>query len=318
MEVQSNNKGYKVTSYIALAVCGLIFCVTIGVAFFCGIKFSKPIIEDMTFRTPKSSTNGSDYDFAARLFTPRDGKKTHPVIIVSHGYNSTMENCEDVAEYYANKGIAVIVFDFVGGSRNSSTEVHSSEMTAMTEMTDYEIVLDYVKNNDAFDKDNFFISGQSFGGLIATAVAERHQDEIRGVILYYPAYYMADYASEVLAKGPTKKMTDDDDEDQKSDVNVSTENGDLYDWDNLLVSETYLKELSAMDMRGIIRNLNKDVMVLQGDLDEDVTLESTQSFMPYFPSAKLVIITDGEHGFFDEQLLQAEQESTKFMNERLR
>lgn len=266
----------------------------------------------MVFQTPKSSTNGSDYDFNAEIFTPRDGMPTHPVIIVSHGYNSTMENCEDVAEYYANHGFAVIVFDFVGGSRNSSTTVHSSEMTAFTEITDYEIVLNYVENNDAYDNNNIFISGQSFGGLIATVVAEKHKDEIRGVVLYYPAFYMADYAAEVLAKGPTEEKT------KRDYVDVSFENGQLYDWDNLLVSEKYLTELSETDIRGIIGRLNKDTIVLQGDIDDDVTLESTQYFMQFFPSAELIVIKDGEHGFFDEQLLEAEVESTRFMKDRLK
>ncbi len=116
-----NRKAYKITSVIVITFISIVLAATLGIAVYCGISFSKPIIEDMVFQTPKSSTNGSDYDFNARIFTPRDGMPTHPVIIVSHGYNSTMENCEDVAEYYGNKGFAVIVFDFVGGSRNSST-----------------------------------------------------------------------------------------------------------------------------------------------------------------------------------------------------
>lgn len=309
--INDTPRSYRITTYIVLIVCGLILAGTLALAVYAGITFSKPIITDMTFQTPKSSTNGSDYDFAARLFTPRDGKKVHPVMIVSHGYNSTMENCEDVAEYYANEGIAVIVFDFVGGSRNSSTEVHSSEMSTFTEVTDYEIVLQYVENNEAFDKNNIFISGQSFGGLIATVVAQKHQDEIRGVVLYYPAYYMSDYASTVLAMGPTENLND------KTKEMASTDNGSLYDWDNLLVSEQYLKELSEMDIRGIISGINKDVIILQGDIDEDVTLESTRSFMPYFKSAQLEVIQGGEHGFFDEQLLQAEKASMKFINERI-
>lgn len=302
---------YNVVTYLVLTVITLIFLMTLVIAFYCGIVFKKPIITEMTFQTPKSSTNGSDYDFDAKIFTPRDGMDKHPVIIVSHGYNSTMENCEDVAEYYASKGIAVIVFDFVGGSRNSSTQVHSSEMTAFTEITDYEIVLNFVENNEEFDNNNIFVSGQSFGGLIATVVAQKHQDEIKGVVLFYPAYYMADYSKEVLLRGPTENLSDG-----ANDM-VSYDNGNLYDWDNLLVSEQYLRELSELDIRSTIVGINKDVIILQGDIDDDVTLESTESFMPYFKSAQLVIIKDGEHGFFDEQLLQAEKASTEFMKNHI-
>ncbi len=306
----SNNKIYNRVTYVVMALGLLLLVAIIAIATYVVIEFAGPYVMSMTFQTPKSSVS-DDYDFDAKIYTPRDHKKTHPVIIVSHGYNSTMENCEDVAEYYSERGIATIVFDFVGGSRNSSTGVHSSEMTAYTEITDYEIVLDYVKEHDEYDNNNIFISGQSFGGLIATVVAEKHQDEINSVVLFYPAYYMADYAKTVLEEGPTEQATDD------SPNIISTENVNLYDWDGLLVSEKYLTELSETDIRGIISNLHKDVLILQGDIDDDVTLSSTQYYMTFFPSAQLVIIKDGEHGFFDEQLLQAEEASYQFMTEHL-
>ena len=304
-------KIYNRITYIVMILGVLIFVGIITFATNIIIKYEGPYVRSMTFQTPKSSVS-NDYDFEAKIYTPRDHKKTHPVIIVSHGYNSTMENCEDVAQYYSERGIATIVFDFVGGSRNSSTGVHSSEMTSYTEITDYEIVLSYVESHDEYDSNNIFISGQSFGGLIATIVAEKHQDEINAVVLYYPAFYMADYAKIVLAEGATEQLTDD------APDYISTENGNLYDWDGLLVSEKYLTELSETDIRGIISNLHKDVIILQGDMDDDVTLESTQYYLSFFPSAQLVIIQGGEHGFFDEQLLQAEEASYQFMSEHLR
>lgn len=71
------------------------------------------------------------------------------------------------------------------------------------------------------------------------------------------------------------------------------------------ISHKHLTELSQIGIRDKIRAFNKDVIVLQGDIDDDVTLDSTNYFMQFFPSAELVVIKDGEHGFFDEQLEQA-------------
>ena len=142
-------------------------------------------------------------------------------------------------------------------------------------------------------------------------MAEKHKDEIKGVVLFYPAFYMADHASEVLQQGPTENIRNSGPND------ISYDNGQLYDWDNLLVSERYLNELSQIGIRDKIRALNKDVIVLQGDIDEDVTLDSTNYFIQFFPSAELVVIKDGEHGFFDEQLEQAEKASIRFMKNRL-
>lgn len=45
-----------------------------------------------------------------------------------------------------------MIFDFVGGSHNSSTTYHSANMTPMTEVYDYENVLEYVKSSDQFDE----------------------------------------------------------------------------------------------------------------------------------------------------------------------
>ncbi len=292
------------------SIIGLIVMAAISVCMTFGIdayKDSQPKVTTLEFETPKSAVEGENYNFEAELFEPNDGKSVHPVVIIAHGYNSTMDNCEDVATAYTQAGYAAIVFDFVGGSRNSSTQVHSSEMTTFTEVTDYEIVLDYVLESDSFDHDNVFISGQSFGGLIATVVAEKNQDRINSVVLFYPAYNMVDNSGKVLEAGVT--------EDMKSSDEVSE---NLYSWDGLLVSERYLTELNSLDITGIIGNLNKDVIIMQGDLDTDVTLESTQEFLQYFPSARLVIITGGSHGFWGEQLEQACNESIEFLNTHLK
>ena len=289
----------------------LIVIIALVVSGFCCIKFRNPYkIQELSFETPKSSEDDA-YTFDGELITPRDGKKVHPVVIISHGYNSKMENCEDVAKAYADEGYAALVFDFVGGSRKSSTQVHSSQMTTFTEITDYEIVLDYVKKSDAFDQDNVFLSGQSFGGLITTAVAAKHQDEINAVVLFYPAYNMVEDAADVLEAGPAEKKSGTKD-------NSLIADGELYSWDGLLVSEKYLTELHDMDIVGIIKSIDKDVLILQGDQDTVVPIESTETFLPYFQSVEMVTIEGGEHGFYDSCLTQAEEAGIRFLNAHLK
>lgn len=292
---------------------GIIFIIMtiLIVSGICYFKFRSVYeIQSLVFETPKSKLD-ENYKFNGELITPRDGKKTHPVVIISHGYNSSMDNCEDVAKAYAKAGYSAVIFDFVGGSRNSSTQVHSSNMTTFTEIKDYEIVLDYVKKSDAFDKDNIFLSGQSFGGLVATVVAEKHQQDINAVVLFYPAYNMVENSAKVLEKGPAKK--------KKGTVDGSvTTNGDLYLWDGLLVSEKYLNELNSLDIVEIIKNIRNDVIIIQGDKDDDVTIESTKSFLPNFQSVKMVTIEGGEHGFSDNYLVQAEKAAIEFLDSHIK
>ncbi|MGI5931136.1 MAG: alpha/beta hydrolase family protein [Eubacterium sp.] len=255
-------------------------------------------VTNLTFTTPSLKNGEAPYEYQGLLYEPRDFRVKHPVIIIAHGYNSSMANCEDAAVKYNKAGYAVVLFDFVGGSRKSTTRVHSKDMTTITEVTDMERVLEWVKKQKRFDQSNVFLSGQSFGGLIATMCASRNQDEIRGLVLYYPAYNMVEQAGDYLKKA---ERTDG-----------------LVPWDGLLVSERYLKELHSLDIKKIIQSLTKtDAIIMQGDSDTEVPLKSTEEFVPYFPQVKLVKIIGGEHGFSGTQLDQACKESIGFMNTHL-
>lgn len=260
---------------------------------------SEPKVTNLSFQTPPQYKTKKSYTYKGLLYEPRDMKSTHPVIVLAHGYNSSMSRCEAAAKKYNAAGYAVVLFDFVGGSRKSTTTVHSRNMTTMTEVTDMNRVLDWVEKQDRFDQNNIFLSGQSFGGLIATMCASRNQDRIRGLVLYYPAYNMVEQAGDYLKKAKSRT--------------------DLVPWDGLLVSTKYLHELNQLDIKSVIKSLTDvDAIIMQGDSDTEVPLESTKQFLKYFPEVRMVKIRNGHHGFSGSQLEQACKESIRFMNSHLK
>lgn len=292
---------------LIIIISCIVAVLVVAAVVFCVYYFSKPKETEMTFVTGVSDEQPDGYEISATIYEPRDDKSSHPVVIIGHGYNSSMDNCADTADYYCDSGYSVIVFDFVGGSRNSSTEYHSANMTPMTEVYDYETVLKYVKESPQFDNNNIFISGQSFGGFIATVTASMNPNDVNALVLFYPAYNMVANSSAVLQSGVTEAGRFN-----------GEYLGELYDWDGLLVSQQFLIELGSFDIENILRGIDKDVLILQGNLDDDVTLESTQYFAPLLPHGKLVIVENGEHGFSGDELKFACESAIEFMNAHLK
>ena len=293
----------KVVITVVSIIVGLIL---VGAIIFCIYYFSQPKKTEVTFTAGVSEEVPEGFSYSGTIYEPRDDKKTHPVVIIGHGFNSSKDNCADTTEYYCKAGYSVVIFDFVGGSRNSSTTYHSANMTPMTEVYDYENVLEYVKSSDQFDNNNIFISGQSFGGFIATLTASRNPNDYNALVLFYPAYNMVKNSSNVL----------------KQETTTAVYNGeyidDVFEWDGLLVSRDYLMQLEAFNIEDILRNIDKDVLIIQGDADDDVTIESTQYFTPFLPHGQMIVVKGAGHGFSGDELEFACESAITFMNAHLK
>ncbi len=65
-------------------------------------------------------------------------------------------------------------------------------MTVFTEKEDLFSVLNTVKAWQHVDSDGIFLFGGSMGGLVSALAAEERSEEIRGMVLLYPAFCVAD------------------------------------------------------------------------------------------------------------------------------
>ena len=147
--------------------------------------------------------NGEN-DIYGKFYYPADfdESKTYPIVIMSHGGSVTHEFYEKAqwTNYVTSLGYVCYAYDFCGGSDQSKSSMTTEEMSCLTEKSDLNAVLDFVKDQSFCDQQQIFLMGQSFGGFVTGITAPARQDEIAGVILLYPALSVVDVLHEQYPK----------------------------------------------------------------------------------------------------------------------
>ena len=65
-------------------------------------------------------------------------------------------------------------------------------MSVLTEKSDLLAVMDGIEALDYVDTDNLFLFGQSQGGFVSTLAGVDRLDEVKAMVLLYPAYSLQD------------------------------------------------------------------------------------------------------------------------------
>ena len=214
------------------------------------------------------------------LYRPQDAGEKLPAIIFSHGFSGTYRVGVPYAQALAEKGYAVYCFDFCGGSYSSQSDGSPLDMSLRTEQADLEAVIRMVQELDFIDADNLFLMGTSQGGAVSAVTAADHPDEIRGLILLYPAFIMAERANELF----------------QSEEEIP--NTYYFMW--MDVGHEYFASLLGYDIYADIVGYNRDVLLLHGDADTIVPLSASERALESFPSASLEVLPGAGHGFSGE------------------
>ena len=152
--------------------------------------------ETVEFSVP--STDGAKKDIYGVFYIPKGAGDKLPTVIFSHGYGGTHRVGVPYAEALAGQGYAVYCFDFRGGSPESRSGGSTLEMSVFTELEDLEQVIGAVEEQDFVDDENLFLMGTSQGGAVSAMAGARHEDRIKGMVLLYPAFVLADRAVELF------------------------------------------------------------------------------------------------------------------------
>lgn len=214
------------------------------------------------------------------LYRPQDAGEKLPAVIFSHGFGGTYRVGVPYAQALAEKGYAVYCFDFCGGSYSSQSDGSPLDMSLRTEQEDLEAVICMVQELDFIDADNLFLMGTSQGGAVSAVTAADHPNEIRGLILLYPAFIMAERANELF----------------QSEEEIS----DTYYFMWMEVGHDYFASLLGYDIYADIVGYNRDVLLLHGDADTIVPLSASERALESFPSASLEVLPGAGHGFSGE------------------
>lgn len=209
-------------------------------------------------------------------YMPKNVKKC-PIVIFSHGYNGTNADFILNSRYLASNGVGAYCFDFCGGSIKSKSGLKTTEMTIFTEKEDLSAVISDVKKWDNVDTKNIFLFGGSQGGLVTALVADEHIDDVKGMILLFPAFCIADNWNE---RFPTLKSIPD-----------------MQELWGMNLGRSFFETIHGYDVFKHIGKFDKNILIFHGDQDDVVPLEYGQKATEVYSHVKLEVFPGEGHGF---------------------
>ena len=219
------------------------------------------------------------------IYIPQNAGEKMPAVIISHGFGGSHRSGAQYAQALAERGYVVYCFDFCGGSPGSRSDGSTLEMSLFTEQADLEAVIAMVRALDYVDADNLFLLGTSQGGAVSALSAAARPQDIRGMVLLYPAFVMVDEANARFQSA--------------ADIPETY----FFMW--MEVGRAYFEPLLDYDIYAAIAAYANDVLLIHGDADSIVPLSYSERAAEVYPSARLLTIPGAGHGFSGADAQQA-------------
>ena len=219
------------------------------------------------------------------IYIPQGTEEKMPAVIFSHGFGGNHSVGTQYAEALAEHGYVVYCFDFCGGSSGCRSDGSTLEMSVFTEQADLEAVIAMMQGLEYVDSENLFLMGTSQGGAVSAITGAAHKEEIRGMVLLYPAFLLAERANELFQS--------------------VEEIPDTYFFLWMEVGRVYFEPLIGYDIYEEIAAHDRDVLMIHGDADSIVPLTYSERALEVYPSSELKVISGGGHGFYGEDARQA-------------
>lgn len=219
------------------------------------------------------------------IYIPQNAGEKMPAVIISHGFGGSHRSGAQYARALAERGYVVYCFDFCGGSPGSRSDGSTLEMSLFTEQADLEAVIAMVRALDYVDADNLFLLGTSQGGVVSALAGAAHPQDIRGMVLLYPAFVMVDEANARFQSA--------------ADIPETY----FFMW--MEVGRAYFEPLLDYDIYAEIAAYTNDVLLIHGDADSIVPLSYSERAAEVYPSAQLLVIPGAGHGFSGADAQQA-------------
>ena len=219
------------------------------------------------------------------LYLPQGITEKMPAVIFSHGYGGSYQGVSRYAQAVAERGYVAYCFDFCGGSAGSRSDGSTLDMTLFTEQDDLETVISEIRNQSYIDRDNLFLIGASQGGVVSAVTAASHINDVRGMVLIYPALVMTDDAKEMF---------------QSADQIPES-----YSFMGMTVGRSYFEVLMDYDIYDAIAPYERDVLIIHGDADTIAPISYSEHAIEVYPSAELKVVPGARHGFDSEGAQQA-------------
>ena len=248
--------------------------------------------------TNKKEITISHHDRQIRgIYYIPQNKEKYPIVIFSHGFGGVGVDFERYAVLMAENGIAAITYDFCGGSSRSKSSGKTSEMSVLTEKEDLCAVIDEVRTWEEVEEENLFLFGESQGGLVTALTIDEREDQIRAVMLIYPALCIEDDWAKTY---PNLEEVPDE-----------------FDFWGTNLGKCYVEALRGFDTYSHIGKYAKKVFMMHGDKDPIVNISYSERLVKMYPDAVLEVFPGEGHGFSEEGSLRAREMCVEFVQKNI-
>ena len=242
--------------------------------------------EEMTF------PNGDKQLFAV-VYTPEEQKDSYPTVIISHGFAGSYKDNMARAELLAQNGFCAVVFDFYGGNQASKSGGTMAEMSVLTEAEDLSAMMDGVLALPYVDKDKLFLMGCSQGGFVSSYVAAKRPDEVKALVLLFPAFALQDDCWN--RHGSIENIPE-------TEVVMNQPLGAIYS-----------KDAMSFDIYEVIGDYKGPVLIHHGDKDDVVNISYSEKAAEIYENVEFTVIHNGGHGFQGKQLKESNAALVEFL-----
>lgn len=216
-----------------------------------------------------------------------------PLIIISHGFDGTHADKLDYADYFTRRGFATYSPDFCGGGGGSLSAGTMLEMSVLTEAEDLNAAVDHFLADSRFSC--IMLWGSSQGGLVNAYMAAGRSEDIRAMVLEFPAFVIPE---------TVKAMANPDGSFPETAV-----------LRGVLIGRRYMEDATAMDCYDRIKAYTGPVLLLHGDADDVVPLSYSERARETFENAELIIYPGQGHDFTGEAAEEAKAAESAFFAE---
>lgn len=236
------------------------------------------------------------------LFLPGAGHREapFPLVIIAHGLGASWKDLEHHGGPIAEEGIACLLFDFRGGSSQSESGGSMADMSVLTEVEDLDFILDKVLGEAAeavlpeIDRQKVFLLGESQGGLVSALCAAKRPSQIRGLLLWYPAFSIPETCRALLRENRAPK--------------------ELFGFP---LGERYFRDAAALDADQICLACQGPVFLIHGEKDPLVPVSWSRKAARLCKNSRLEIIPGAGHDFEGKDSVHAREASVRFIKDCL-
>jgi hypothetical protein len=215
-----------------------------------------------------------------------------PLVIMAHGFGGSHRWAYDYAPAFEDMGFAVLSMDFCGGAVGSRSTGATTDMSIMTELADLEAVLDWAREQPNIDPDRVILMGQSQGAAVCAMLADKRPQDVRAMVLCYPAFSIHD--DMVRRYGDKSTLPDT-----------------FTMW--MPLGRRFAEDAIAYDFYEHMGAFEGQVLIIHGTDDSVVPLSYSERATGAFAHARLEVIEGGRHGFVGRARRRAVMLSSTFL-----